>query len=168
MESTAAPSRRIAPAWIGSGLLVLWLGAMVPALARLETGAMRASPASEADALLTALRGQVDLDRHRGAAVVFHLPVACTCDDREDTRQVRDALRARGVRWVELAGVARADLPHSLIALDAEGRLRYAGPMRPDGLCAGTTSAPLATRYLSFHREDAPRALVSGTRCPCR
>ncbi|WP_141455373.1 hypothetical protein [Pseudoxanthomonas sp. z9] len=168
MESTAAPSRRIAPAWIGPGLLVLWLGAMVPALARLETGAMRASPASEADALLTALRGQVDLDRHRGAAVVFHLPVACTCDDREDTRQVRDALRARGVRWVELAGVARADLPHSLIALDAEGRLRYAGPMRPDGLCAGTASAPLATRYLSFHREDAPRALVSGTRCPCR
>jgi len=168
MESTAAPPRRIAPAWIGPGLLVLWLGAMVPALARLETGAVRASPASEADALLTALRGQVDLGPHRGAAVVFHLPVACTCDDREDTRQVRDALRARGIRWVELAGVARADLPHSLIALDAEGRLRYAGPMRPDGLCAGTASAPLATRYLSFHREDAPRALVSGTRCPCR
>ncbi|MBD9379557.1 hypothetical protein [Pseudoxanthomonas sp. PXM04] len=168
MESTAAPPRRIAPAWIGPGLLVLWLGAMVPALARLETGAVRASPVSEADALLTALRGQVDLERHHGAAVVFHLPVACTCDDREDTRQVRDALRARGIRWVELAGVASTDLPHSLIALDAEGRLRYAGPMRPDGLCAGTATAPLATRYLSFHREDAPRALVSGSRCPCR
>lgn len=167
MESTAAPPRRIAPAWIGPGLLVLWLGAMVPALARLETGTVRASPASDANALLAALRGQVDLARHRGAAVAFHLPAACACDDRDDTRQVRDTLRARGIRWVELAGVAHADLPYSLIALDAEGRLRYAGPMRPDGLC-GTATAPLATRYLSFHREDAPRALVSGSRCPCR
>lgn len=168
MESTAAPSRRIAPAWTGPGLLVLWLGAMVPALARLETGAVRSSPPSEAKALLIALDEQTDLARHRGAAVVFHLPSACACDDREDTRRVREALRARGIRWVELAGVARADLPHSLMALDADGRLRYAGPARPDGLCAGATTAPLATRYLTFHREDAPRALISGSRCPCR
>lgn len=168
MESTAASSRRIAPAWTGPDLLVLWLGAMVPALARLETGGVRASPASDAAALLTALRARVDVDRHRGMAVVFHLPSACSCDDADDTRRVREAVRARRIRWIELPGVADADLPHALIALDADGHLRYAGPARPVGLCAGPAPAPLASRYLSFHREEAPRALVSGSACPCR
>ncbi len=170
MESTAEPSRRIAPAWIGPGLLVLWLGAMVPALARLETGGVRASPASDSVALLAALRARVDIDRHRGMAVVFHLRSACACNgaEDEDARRVRDAVQARRIRWVELPGVADAELPHSLMALDADGHLRYAGPARPADLCAGPAPAPLATRYLSFHREDAPRALVSESACPCR
>ncbi len=170
MESTAAPSRRIAPAWTGPGLLVLWLCAMVPALARLETGGVRASSASGSAELLAALRARVEVDRHRGAAVVFHLPSACPCNgtDGEDARRVRDAVQARRIRWVELPGLADPDLPHSLMALDADGRLRYAGPARPADLCAGPAPAPLATRYLSFHREDAPRALVSGSACPCR
>lgn len=167
MESTAVPTRRNVPAWLGPGLLVLWLGAMVPALARLETGGLRAPPA-DAAGLLAALRDHVDVQRHRGAAVVFHLPSACACDDPADTRSVRDALRARRIRWVELPGIADADLPHSLIALDADGRLRYAGPARPAGLCTGLAAAPLATRYLSFRREETPRAFVDRSTCPCR
>jgi len=91
----------------------------------------------------------------------------CHCDDTEAVELAAFVKRATsmGIRVIERAWVATPLPAHARIAVfGAEGRLRYAGPLRVPMFCSGMTT--LADAALREINASAP-AMVFGSNCVC-
>jgi hypothetical protein len=97
-------------------------------------------------------------------AVVLVDPLACACQ-AAGAAALAARLRGAGARVAELPGGApRLPQRPEVVVLDAEGRLRYAGPAAPTLFC--TTGHSLAEAALAAAPADFP-ALVLPAECRC-
>lgn len=151
---------------LGVALLVAWLVLVASGFWWLIAVPMRDAAAAALDPRQAQVVERWALDAVGPAAGlprVLHDDGACACG--EATRAaVLARLRAADAGVVPLPAVAvRLPLRPELVVLDADGRLRYAGPASPTAFCAGPRHAAEIALTLPA---DAP-ALVLPRDCGC-
>lgn len=161
---TAAANDPGAP--LGVALLVAWLALVASGFWWLIAVPMREAAASALDphqAMVVERWAIEAAGAATGVPRVLHDDAACSCGQAERAA-VLGRLRSSRVTIAPLPDdVPRLPLRPELVVLDADGRLRYAGPAAPTAFCAGPRHAAEIALALP---SDAP-ALVLPVDCRC-
>jgi hypothetical protein len=103
-----------------------------------------------------------------GAATLVFDPAACACDGAAAAivDSIQAGLGARGAALRVLGdGAQRPPFAPQVLAFDARGRLRYAGPLRPAQFCSGPRPPVEAALFAA---DSEPLALVLPAECDCQ
>lgn len=151
---------------LGVALLVAWLVLVASGFWWLIAVPMREAAAAALDprqALVVERWAHDAAGPLAGLPVVLHDDLACACAEGRRA-PVLARLRAAHAGTVPLpVDAPRLLLRPELVVLDADGRLRYAGPAAPTAFCAGPRHAAEIALALPA---DAP-ALVLPRDCGC-
>ena len=148
----------------GICLLASWAGWMVatPAAMRPAVPTVASLPTK---ATLTTLHDQLPPGTDTSAPLAIRLPGACACPG-DDARwnQLSQAMAQQHGTSVALDVPVAQLAGHDVVILDAEGELRYAGPLQPDpSLCGGAGS--LARWLPALLADSSPLALARPCSC---
>jgi hypothetical protein len=151
---------------LGVALLVAWLVLVASGFWWLVAVPMREAAATALDprqALVVERWATEVAGPAAGVPRVLHDDAACACAEQARTA-VLGRLRAHPATTARIpVDAPRLPLRPELVVLDADGRLRYAGPAAPTAFCAGPRHAAEIALALPA---DAP-ALVLPRDCGC-
>lgn len=161
-----SPSRRRPALLVPTLLLACWLGWTGGSLALLAQP--REGRPEDADAVLRQLRqGPLSAPRTAPLAVRLEAPgCACAGDDDPRWQRIVAAMHARGGDAIRVQAALANPSGFTLLLLDRDGQLRYAGPLRAPAAVCGREDGELSAWLPALL--DAPRArLVLPDTCAC-